>query len=414
MAGQELSAYADMFASATSAIYGGPKDIQNDAIKRAPALAPHLDGRDTKEMFKRGKNITGSIMLDESTNSQNHLPGATFSWTNPQVLDYWTAPWRYTMSHQAIIEQEWILGGASQMDAETRYLQFKDTQFKVEMRAMTDNFNFMSGKLWAEPDFNAMEGTGAAGTEQYSKAAFMNEYANGLYNSAGSAGTAWTTVEGISPTATGNSRWTHQLVRYTTDNTTRPAVDTPDSGVVGAFDTMYRRVKYQPIRSFAEYMKQSPIDRAFISTSEKGISHYEACCRDRQDKFMTVNDPAFPGANYRGIPVQYHQELDTATLYPNHQTLASATDNVTEGNSGSTNANMGTGPRYYFENPKYLPIFFHADRYFYKRKPITPDNQPEALIVPISTWWNLCCTSRFRLGLVGPTGQAFPAYTNGS
>lgn len=414
MAGVELSALADMYASASSAIYGGPQDIQNDAIKRAPALAPHLDGRDMKDLFRRGKNITGAIMLDESTNTINHLPGHTFTPTNPQVLDYWTAPWRFTTAQQNILEQEWILGGASEMGEKARYLQFKDTQYKVEMRGMTDVFNFMSGKLWQEPDFNAMEGTGAAGTEQYSKACFMNEYANGLYNSAGSAGTAWTTIEGISPTATGNSRWKCQLVRYASDNTARPATGTPDDGVVAAFDIMYRRLHYQPIRSFAEYMKQSPMDRKFISTSEKGISHYEQCCRDRQDKFMTVNDPAFPGCNYRGIPVQYHQELDTATLYPNNQTLASATDNVAEGNSGTTNANMGTGPRYYFEDPSVLKVFFHADRYFHKRKPVVPDNQPEALVVYISTYWNLCATSLFRLGMVGPTGQAFPAYTNGS
>lgn len=408
----ELSAYADMFASATPAIYGGPKDIQNDAIKRAPALAPFIDGSDLKDMFKRGKEITCKIMLDESSNAQNHLPGATFSWSNPQVLDYATYPWRYTMAHSAIIEQEWILGGASEMTAKARYLQFTDTQYKVEMRAMTDNFNFMSSKIWAEPDFNAMEGTSAAGTEQMSIPAGINEYANGLYNSAGSAGTAWTTFGRINPTTAGNSRWTHPLVRYASDNTAQPAAGTPDDGVIGAFDKMYRRVKYNPIRSFAEYMAQSPMDRAFIACSEKGVTHYEQCCRDRQDRFMTVNDPAFPGANYRGIPVTYHEELDTATLYPNHLTLALATDNVAEGTDAS--GNNAIGPRYYWLNPKYIRAVFHADRYFYKRKPIVPDNQPEALVVPISTWWNLVFLSRRRLGLVSPSANgSFPAYVNG-
>ena len=114
-----------------------------------------------------------------------------------------------------------------------------------------------------------------------------------------------------------------------------------------------------------------------------------------------------------GIPIHYWQGRDAATLYPNHRTLGSADNNVAEGNSGSANANMGLGPRYYFLHPKYMLPVFHEKWYLRFRDPIKPSDQPEATIIPVSTWYNFVCRSRQRQGILGPlqiTGGVFPIY----
>lgn len=417
MAGVPLSNYLDFFAGTGVAIVDGPQDIVNDARKNAPALARWLNGKDMKDLIKGGRSISSFIMLDEQSTAENHLPGATFTWTGPQVLDQTTYKWTFTMDHAALVEQEWMLNGPQQMTGKYRFQQLIDIQAKAEMRVKTSLYNFMSSKFWTEPDFTTMEGTGVTATEQNSIAVFVNEYANGLFNSAGSAGTAFTTVGGINPTTAGNSRWAPRFVQYSSSATGQPKGSGSTAGatqndVIAAFDDMFLRIKYPQYRMFDEYMKANAMNQVFIATSKRGMTHFKQCCRDRQDRFISAADPNWPGVNYAGIPIEYHEELDTATLYPNHQTLASATDNVTEGNSGSANANMGLGPRYYWLHPASVTPVFHEERYFYKRKPITPDDQPEAVIIPYSTWWNIICTSRRRLGIVGPTGNAFAAYSN--
>ena len=428
MAGAPLSAYADFFASTGSAVYGSEEDFCNDAQKNSPTLARFIAGKDLEDLFySGGKNFTGAIMLDESPTAVNHLPGNNFTWSNPQVLDYWTAPQRYTMDHTAMIEQEWMQNSPEKMTGPWRFQELKSIQKKVEMRAMTSIYNFMSNKIWAVPDSSLMESTTATGTEQYSIPAFVNEYPSGLFNrtSVTVGMTPWTSVEGIDPTATGNSRWDIRRATYISDDTGRPATG-PADDVISAFGKMFRRIQYRPYTTFEQYTTQSPMDKVFIATSERGMTHFEECCRDRQDRFIQATDPGFPGVNFRGIPVEYHEELDAAPIYPNisSQTtgLANApTANITEGNSaGTVLVNFAVGPRYYWLSPRFLGPVFHKERYFYKRKPIVPPDQPEALIVPISTWWNFRATSRRRLGLVSPRNSTaadktpFAPYVNAS
>lgn len=419
MAGVPISAsgLADFFNSTGSAVIDDPNTFVNDAQKNSPTLAVWMAGKSQDDMFGGGKNFTGAIMLDESSTAINQLPGASLTYSNPQVLDYFTYKWTITTDFDQLLEAEIILNSPEQMSGQGRFQQLKAVDRKSRTRSMTSMYNFMSGKFWSEPDFTTMEGTGSTAIEQNSIPCFLNEYANGLYNSAGSAGTAWTTVGGINPTSSGNSRWMHRTSAYTSNATGQPkgsgsTAGATVAGVVEAFDDMFLKIKYRQYNRFDEYMTQSPLDKVFIATSKRGYTHYQQICRDRQDRFIQAADPNFPGLNYAGIPVQYHEELDAATLYPNHQTLASATDNVAEGNLGSANANMGLGPRYYWLHPKFIKPVFHKSRFFYQREAIVPPDQPDAVIRVFCTYWNIIATSRRRLGLVSPTGNAFVAYSN--
>lgn len=410
-----LADYTDFIASTGPAVFDGGKDLINDAVKNAPALARWMDGKDMAELLKGGKEITGKIMLDEQTTAENYAVGADFTWSDPQVLDYWTYDWRFTMDHMSLVDQEIILNGPEQMTGMGRFQQLTDIMKKQEARVMTSIYNFMSGKVWAEPDFNTMVGRNSATLiEQNSIPVFVHEYITGLYNGAGTAGTAWTSTGGINTAGAGNSRWDNRRVTYTTGATAQPkgsggTVGGPQNDVISSFGRMFRKINYQQYRTFDQYMTQTPMNKVFIACSEKGITHYEESCRDRQDAFIKANDPAFPGTQYRGIPIEYHEELDTATVYPNHLTQASADNNIAEGtNNGGLNA---IGPRYYWLHPKYITPVFHNQRYFHKFKPLPQSSSPEKVTIPYACYWNFICSSRRRLGIVSPSAVGlFTAY----
>ncbi len=424
MAGQQLTAYLDLVNRTGSGVFSSKEDIVNDAVKNTYGISPFLRGKGINELFKGGKNITDEWFPDEGSTATTHLPGATFSWSSPNTSKYWTAPWRFVMDHMSFIDQEDDLNGPEQMTGMGRFQQVKSMMYGKKQRLMTSVMNKMDNLFFAEPDADLMEVTssGSLATEPYSLGVFVNEYTSGQFNGAGSAGTAWTTVEGINPTSSGNSKWKNAYATYDSSAlTATAATGTAITGinnsgdVIAGFDDMITRVNFVPPTSFQEYFERPEVDRMFISTSRKGYNHFMASTRARQSTWVWTgggNNPNIGGLNYMGIPIHYWQGLDAATLYPNNRTLGSADNNVAEGNSGSANANMGLGPRYYFLHPKYMLPVFHEKWYIRFRPQITPSDQPEATIVPVSTWYNFVCRSRQRQGILSPLLNAFSAYTN--
>ena len=268
--------------------------------------------------------------------------------------------------------------------------------------------------------------SGSTATEPYSLGTFVHEYTNGQFNGAGSAGTAFTTVEGINPTSSGNTKWKNQYATYDSSALTATAASGTaitgihNSGdVIAGFDDMITRVQFIPPTSFQEYFERAATDQMFVATSKKGYTHMQQSLRARQSTWNWTpsgNNPGISGLNYLGIPIYYWQGLDSATLYPNESaTPANTTDNVTEGATGvgpSVNV-KGIGPRYYFLHPKYMLPVFHDKWYIRFREKITPSDQPEATIVPVSTWYNFVCRSRQRQGILYPlaiTGGVFSTY----
>lgn len=431
MAGASLNAYLDLVNRTGPAIFAGKEEIVNDAVKQTYGISPFMRGKGIAEMFRGGKYITDEWFPDESTTAVTHLPGASFTWSNPQTSKYWSANYRFLMDHMSVIDQEEDLNGPEQAAGMARFQQIKSMMWGKKQRLMTSVYNKMDNLLFAEPDFNAMEfstSTSSTASEPYSLAAFVNEYGNGLFNSTGTgaAGTAWTTVEGINPTSTGNTKWKNARVTYSSSSTAAAAATgTAATGVVNVgdviagFDEMYLQVDFRPPTSFQEYFERAATDRMFVAASKKGYTHMQQSLRARQSTWNWTpsgNNPGISGLNYLGIPIYYWQGLDSATLYPNESaTPANTTDNVTEGAAGvGSSVNVkGIGPRYYFLHPKYMLPTFHEKWYIRFRDPIKPSDQPEATIIPVSTWYNFVCRSRQRQGILYPlaiTGGVFSTY----
>jgi len=404
MAGSPLSAYLDLQARSGARVFSGPKEIVNDIQEvRNFAYNYFLRGKGEKDLLGAGKTITDEIAMIDPETAETHLPGKNFTWTNPQTSRYWTSRWRYVTGHYSFLDQEIEHNASGDLKASARYQKIKDMHYGKRQAAMSSLWIKMDKLMFAEPDFAAMEGAEtSSSTEPYSLAAFVNEQSNGLFNTGAVASgmTPWTTVEELSPTATGNSHWVNAKRSYTSSSTTAAA------GVIDGLEDAMMDIDYEPPPTERQYFEMPEVNRLVIATSRVGLKHYKNCIRDRQDILPDGGhkDAGISNPTFNNIPVVRWSGLETATWYPNDKTVASATDNVTEGQTG---ANGNTGPRYYMLHPKYIGPYFHVNRYFVEKWELKPTDQYEATTIPISVWFNWRCSSRQRHAIVYPSGNVF-------
>ena len=97
------------------------------------------------------------------------------------------------------------------------------------------------------------------GTEPYSIPAFVNEDTNGLFNPQASA--AWTTVEGIDPTATGQTLFKPAQRTYSSE-----AIN-DSANIIGQFDQMWKDVRFEMPPSYQEYFTSPAYNKQAIYTS---------------------------------------------------------------------------------------------------------------------------------------------------
>jgi len=289
-----------------------------------------------------------------------------------------------------------------------RFQQYVDLKRHYEQAMWTDKWDFMEEHIWSEPDFTEMESTtGGEFGKWYSIPAFINEYANGLYNSAGSAGTPWTTIHGLDPSSTvlSQNRFMHQVTTYTNEITNNSQLASTTT-LLAAMEKMWKKVHFEKPPDHGEYFTNPGYNNQQIFGSPQNQTAYVMCLRAFQDLFIiqTRQDPAYPDPSFNFIPVKYVDALTTATLYPNHTTLASATDNIAE---GTNTANSFVGPRQYWINSNFLYPCFHEEVFFLRGKVREHFNDPDTFVMPVRTWGNFKCVSRMRQGLIKPLKDVY-------
>ena len=362
--------------------------------------------RGQKKMLDGGSELRFSTFFETGTRTRFHQPGATQNWALPQKLVHGRAAWRYL-----ITDMSWNLQTIELNEGSSdQFQQFVNEKRHIEQVMWTDKWDFLENHVWSEPDFTEMESmAGGDFGKFYSIAAFINEYGNGLYNSAGSAGTAWTTIHGIDPTSTvkGQNRFNHSVSVYSnegTNSSTSPSAMA--SSVVGAFEKAWQQTHFEKPPTMGEYFSNPAYNNQQIFTSPEGQRAYASFLRMNQDLLVIEGrqDPAFPDPSFNFIPVKYVNALTAATLYPNNTTLASATDNIAEGTNATGNRR---GPRYYWINSNYLYPCFHKTYFFLRGKVREHFNDPDTFVIPVRTWGNVKCTSRIRQHLVRPSGNLY-------
>lgn len=406
MSGTPATLFAD-FVESTGPLYvTTPDGVINDAQRNNTYSFGALMGGDRgmKKMISGGSEIRFSTTFETGGRTRFHQPGATQNWAQPQKLVHGRAAWRFLITDMSWNLQTVELNEGTGSEAEM-FQQFVDLKRSIEQRMWTDKWDFMEEHIWSEPDFTEME-TLAGGElgKWYSIPAFINAYTNGLFNNSGSAGTQWTTIHGIDPSSTikAQNRFVPQTNVYSNAGTNASTDSNAASrSILGAFEKMWKKVHFEKPPTHGEYFSNPAYNNQSIFTSPEGQTAYTQFLRTNQDLFVIEGrqDPAYPDPAFNFIPVKYVNALTTAPLYPNHTTIASATDNVSEGTSG----NGVTGPRFYWTNSNYLYPCFHKTYFFLRGKVREHYNDPDTFVVPVRTWGNVKCTSRRRQGIVSPS-----------
>lgn len=403
MSGSPLSAYLDVQARTTKAIETGPKVIVNDAQAFNNYMyGVFAKGKGDKELMAGGLSLSDEIAMIDPLSAQTHLPGHSFTWPNPQTARYWEIKLRYLTGSMSFVDQEIETQAPATMTAKARFLKIKDMHYGKRQAAMTSLWNKMESLLFAEPDYDTMEtSTTTASTEPYSLAALVNEQTNGLFNPTGTTfGTVWTQVQGLAPATTGNANWVPGQRSYTSSSTTAAG------GVTDALENLMMDIEFSPPPTMQEYFTLPENNRLIIIAGRKGVNHYKSCVRDRQDILPASGhmDAGIPSPSFDNVPIKYIAGMNTATWYPDNTTAASATDNFTEGQTGTLG---NRGPRYLALHTGFMGPVFHVNRYFVEKWELKPTDQYEMTTIPISVWFNWRAKSRRRHGIVYPSGNVF-------
>lgn len=393
MTGTALSNFNDFVEGTGPTYVTGPNSLINEAVKNTYWFGRLIQGaKAKKKMIQGGANIRESIVFQDNGTFETYLPGANHEWKNPQRLNKLQIEWRYTLAHMAWVEQE-ILNNeiVSYGTSDAKFHEYVNLRNEKETLMWTAKWNGMENLLWARPDSATMEA--ASGTEPYSIPAFINEEANGLFNSDTAATdiTSFTTVEGIDPTASSvDSKFAPQTNTYA-----YAAASAEDSTLGTAFDNMMMDVQFEQPPTMKQYWEDPRYNKQMIVTTKAGRSQWMQFLRKQQDHFVAgPQDAAYADPQFNGIPIQRASTLETALLYDDGSN-AHVTEDVAD----------VAGPRYYWVNSEYLYPVFHAQRYFYKHEVTKHHNVPDTWVCPVATWYNLICTSRQRQGIVSPSAD---------
>lgn len=392
MAGSPLSAFGMFVASNGPVIYTSVKDIINDAVRvNFNTLGYLLRGNELSDVLQAGPYIQDHVFLQQQSVTHSYQPGATETYTQPQVGTTWRVDWRFFLSYIAWTDHELELSAGSNQTAKARYQRYKDIWYQKEQNLHTDQMNYVEDAMWAVPDKTKMEAQD--GQEMYSIPCFVNEFTNGLPSSAHPGG-AWTTVMGIDPTAAGKTNWKPQTFTYGSITASTPATN-----LIQAFDSAQLSLDFRPPPMYRESFEQ-PSGRfadLVCFTSKQGIMNARRLYRESNDRWQDNWDP-FGNPMYSGMPFVYVAKLDSAAIFPTGAAAALSTELDT---AGTTNS----GPRYFLIRPKYLKMVFHSERYFKNLGEMTDMRQPTVHAMPIDTWGNMLCRSRRRHGIIYPNAD---------
>lgn len=381
--GSPLSAFSQ-FVLDTPAIYlTDAKSVIVEAQKRTYFLSRLLQG-DHLERIQGGQKIKDVIIFDDASTMTDYQPNDTFTYQMPQVQTQHAAPWRFTMDHASWTDHEEALNEGITMEAKkAEYKKLKET---IYARAVTSMMNGFENRLWASPHGQKAEMESDSGRTPYSIPALLNEETNGLPY-------GWTTVEQVNPAT--ESNWKPTKVLY--DYNDPVDLDGSQNGLLDAFEDMLLRLTWNPPKweEGKRYFEKPGDERTrVIACSRYGMTLFKYVCRERNDRLISVNNPAIPGINFNGIDLEYVNALDSAALY--------ATGSAGTYNTETASATTTQGPRYYWLDARYLKFFVHGG-HFMDRK-VLPKNmsQPFTNVMIWDTWWNLFCRSRKRLGIISP------------
>lgn len=409
MAGSPLEEFTTLMQSTGPAWMRGPEALINDAVRSTYTGNRICAAGSMMEMCQGGDQIEDIIFLGETSDYARYNPNEAFTYDMPQTGVKWTAPWAFAKASVSWTKQDIGLNVES-MGKKYRAQVYKRVMHQKHQNLWTGVCNGIEDEFWARPDSVEMESSTPTGARKpYSIPAFVNEFTNGLVPSqVDVTGTAWTTVQQINPTASGNSKWkpysvgggagaANQSEGYTYNATTAVGA----AGLFAPFTKAFWNLRFDRLPKSPEYSDKTS-SPCVIWCSLQGMVNYENALRLNQDTFRGIGktsgqDPAYDAPTFRGIPLEYISALDSALLYANDTTAVDEAD---------TTGTAVSGPRYYFINSEYLKFVTHTENYCKMTEPFMPSAQPFTRVQVMDLWNNNIVRSRARHGIVGPAVDA--------
>lgn len=403
MSGQPVRNFADFWMSTGPYIASGPDELINNATYKTWTLKYFLKGKKFADVAQGGRRIEDELFLNNPDTAEFYHPGATGTPTQPQVLTQIYQNWRFVRDSMAWQDEVMRLQ-AGGMNRKARFQVYKKLAKTLEMRLWTSILTKIEAQLWANPHgaATAAQMETETGKQPMSIPGIITEDTTNYHPN------GWTTVHGQDPASEPN--WTNPVTRY---NKADPLDNAGNvAGLFDAFELMWMQLRWTKPGKADENFEQTDPSRCSVFCTKQGKLFYTNLCRVSNDNFMrSHNDPAYPGPNFHGIPIEDVEALENAQLYL-HSTTTAVTENDSNLTDGGTwvATNWSRGPRFWFVNPDYLKIWFHDEMFFDKTPPKDHVNQPWANVVWMRCCYNLLAQSRkMGGGVVGPGGTSYGA-----
>lgn len=376
-----VSAFNNYLINTREARLTGPRELLNELTKQTYFYPEMARGRDGGVAVQSGREISDTVKITPFSNSRTYTPGDNRTSTRGPTDQRIFVPWRFHETERPYTEAEIDLNEGDE------FTQFKNLEYSLMMDLHTDHINYLESLLWRVPDANNMESRTVKPGLAYSIPAFITETGLGSPTSAG----AWTTVAGINPTNEAN--WRNKVVTYDSANP-----DDPFNGLFAAFDKMMPQLNFEVAGGYEKYMKSDDLRALKIATNLDGLNLFQSLLRSGNDSTRAgPQDPSYGMPQFKGVPLRYVSELDTAQLDETGGVIGTSVGTYT-GQAYPTGK-----PRFFFINCKWLKVVFHPKHMMRETDPISGGvQQRDTMSVFVESWCNVFPKSRRRHGLVRP------------
>lgn len=376
--GNTASAFANWQALTRENKLRSSETILNDVARNTYSMGDLLVGQDKGEIVRGGKFITERLRLTSAGNFGAYTPGQQRTPSRGSTIQTINIPWRFYENNHPYTDAEIELNNGDDYAA---YSSFKKS---IDQELEADHYEGLEDTLWAVPHAANMEtGSAGAGTATpgaaYSIPTFVTED-GGVPKGTGT----FTTIQGLSPTTYSN--YQNQTATYGTD------LSDATTGLFAAFDQILAKMMFQPPPGAKFYEKDAMAD-VVIFTNTDGLNRFQGLLRSANDQTRAgPQDPSYGMPQFKGLPIRRVSALDTALLEQNP--IGTLTTAVYP--SGR--------PRFFCINRKFLFPVFHGKHFMEETLPISGGaSQRDTETLFKVSWFNLCCRSRKRQGLIRPS-----------
>jgi len=371
-----------------------------------------MRGRKMSDTLRGGQNIRFSVKFKASSKAGFYDPAVEeHAPQDSQDSVVGRSYWHAHMAHETWKEESLLINQGGIGDGaliEQTYLQEIHNKIQSLKAALVDS---LTVAFWQRPDTTIM---GTLDSKQpNSIPVYLNEFTYGLFGRITAAGsyidsnTGYTAIHGFTPADTAYAKY-RPLQKTYGAGTTGFTANSADNLIYNLSYCM-RKTDFVPPPFYTEAYDpegETAVDRSggVIFASAIGVARAEHLYRSSQNRWDDFMDPS-GNPRFKTVQIVHEAQLDTAALYPNHTTLASATgfvdENTLSGGSAVTNATLG--PRYYGANAKHLKVCWHQERYLKWLDPFR---------IGLTTWQQgvnsevtVYCDDRSKMFLLSPNGD---------